>query len=101
MTNLTNHVNKGFEGTGSRRRANDITNTDATDGNDPCNLDLVEFGFPSSLAASVRWKKGKNENRGWRQCDPHLCVDEMATIKQSLHVAWSGNANLRIEKEVI
>ena len=100
MTNLTNHVNKGFEGTGSRRHVNDITNTGATGGNDPCNVDLVEFGFPSNLAASVRWKKGsKNENRGWRQCD--LQQDEMTTIKQSLQVAWSDNANLRIKLEVI
>ena len=100
--NLTNEVNKGFEGTGSVGHANGITNTGATGRNDLCNVDLVEFGFPSSLAASVRWKKGSNsENRGWRKCDLHLFVDEMTTIKQSLHVAWSGNANLRIEQEVI
>jgi hypothetical protein len=91
---LTNEVDKCFGGTGSWSHPNVITNTGVTGGNDPWNVDLIEFGFPSSLVASVRWKKGsKNENRGWRRCDLYLYVDEMATIKQSLLAAWSDNAN--------
>jgi hypothetical protein len=84
----TNHVNKGFEDTsttGDNNTCNDNGNWLSTllpprihTPTSVIYVDLVEFGFPSSLSPSARWEKGiKKENDcGLRQCDLRSWVEE-------------------------
>lgn len=95
---LTDEVNKGFKDTCSWVHATVTTDTSITSDNQNCNdnkkrgsislaprtntpisvtyMDLEEFGFPGSLAPSIRWGKGRwNENEVWRQCNLHSWIE--------------------------
>jgi hypothetical protein len=90
---LPDRVNKGFENTGSWGHATVTTDTSTISDIQNCNdnknqhsislvpisvtcIGLEEFGFPSSLAPSIRWGNGSwNMNGGWRQCDLHSWIE--------------------------